>query len=85
LRTEETKLVESKGIKIYPNPANNELNVVYSNTSTSMAEVYDLSGKLLLRQVLQNNTPDKIDLNSISNGIYLLRISDTNFKLIVNK
>ena len=86
LPTEETKFVESKGIKIYPNPANNELNVVYSNTGTSsMAEVYDLSGKLLLRQVLQNNAAEKIDLNSISNGIYLLRISDTNFKLIVNK
>ena len=86
LPEQEEITIENKGIEVYPNPAANELNVLhYSEAPTSLLEVYDLSGKILLQEQIKNNATQQIDFNRLENGIYLMRIAGSNFKLIVNK
>ena len=83
---EQDVVIENKGIEVFPNPAANELNVLhYNEAPTSVLEIYDLSGKKLLQKEIQNNARQTIDFNLLENGIYLMRIADKNFKLIVNK
>ena len=58
-------------IKIYPNPANNVLNIEgFANSST--AEVHDVNGKLLLSAPLQN---EQIDISPLAKGLYFIKFS----------
>lgn len=56
-------------LKVYPNPANNVLNVEGNMTSL---EVYNTMGQCLLTKQVTGNT--QIDLSGYNNGIYLLRV-----------
>jgi hypothetical protein len=78
--------IEHKGIEVYPNPVASQLNVLrHSEDPSSMVQIYDLSGKLILEETIENNSRQTIDFNRLENGIYLMKISGSNFKLIVNK
>lgn len=77
------------GLKIYPNPASNHLNISIDTeeTGTLVMSLYDMQG----RQIL--NTPFKptIALDGLANGIYLLKVTEpasgrqTLKKLIISK
>lgn len=56
-------------VKIFPNPFKDEFSVSNSNADTY--EMYDLSGKLVLKGNIQNK---KVNANSIQKGVYLLKI-----------
>jgi photosystem II stability/assembly factor-like uncharacterized protein len=60
-------------LNLYPNPATTNLNIDgISNHAT--AEVYDLSGKLLLTKQLNEN---QIDISSLAKGLYFIKLSTT--------
>ena len=63
---------EISKIIIYPNPANNSINIIAKNTITK-AEIYDLTGKLLITK-----DSEKIELiNNLDNlisGIYIVKL-----------
>lgn len=61
---------------IYPNPSQNELNVL-SNSPISKIEIIDLNSKILL--VEKQST---INVSNLENGIYYIRISSENTRLI---
>ena len=66
---------EVKGIELYPNPANNEINVVYNNlksTVNSEIEILSLDGKVLLKNKLIGNLL-KIDIDDLPQGIFLIK------------
>jgi Secretion system C-terminal sorting domain len=70
-------------ITIYPNPTNtSEINV--KSTEKANYTLMDLSGKVLDFGKLSegNNT---LQLNSIQNGMYLLKVNQQSFKSVVNK
>lgn len=56
------------GFKIYPNPTSNYINVD-SKINVDRFEMYDLSGK----KVLSANQHEKINVEGLSKGIYLLK------------
>ncbi len=63
------------GIEIYPNPTKDKLFISTSKIGTYTVSVYDITGKIVKSQnVSQNET---IDLNSIENGLYFVKISDS--------
>ncbi|MEG1555330.1 MAG: family 16 glycosylhydrolase [Bacteroidales bacterium] len=69
----------NKELLIYPNPANEKLNVYYSanNSSSVLFVINDFSGKELFRKQKQNNIGANekiIDVSQLSNGSYILRI-----------
>lgn len=61
-------------LKIYPNPANEWLKIDIQGNLDYKVTLYDLSGKIL--KVAYNQ--DKIDLNNIANGVYILELTDRN-------
>lgn len=61
--------------KVYPNPAKDKLYVVGADISSgSTIMLYDLSGKLLLTQVLGDRS---VDITSLDNGMYLYTIENS--------
>ncbi|NUY82197.1 T9SS type A sorting domain-containing protein [Flavobacterium sp. MAH-1] len=63
----------------YPNPVKSELQF-HSDTTISQVDVYDITGKKLL-QAKPNSNTGKIDMGSLSSGVYIMQItSDTQHK-----
>jgi len=61
-----------EGLSLYPNPVNDILNIASQEKITKLS-VYNILGKLV--KTAQPNTTDvNIDLNSLSTGIYMVRI-----------
>jgi hypothetical protein len=78
--------VKNVSIKIYPNPANEFIQIEASNAiETSIIKIQDLQGRLVLSQYI-NHTNSKINISSLNPGIYVLKIGQSNshssFKLI---
>lgn len=67
-------------VSIYPNPTADFIRFrINSKMKLSEAEVYDLSGKLILIQKIQQET---IDLQKLGKGIYFLKFKDSTIKPI---
>ena len=75
------EFVNVQKMSIYPNPAS-EFLMVDSNIELPL-EIYDLQGKVVLRE-LQSQYPAKINISSLQNGIYILKIGSTSRKWIKN-
>lgn len=58
---------------IYPNPTKNTVHINLKNSSQAEIDIYDLNGRLIKKQSIQNN--DSINLSSFANGIYLFKIT----------
>ena len=80
---EETKLPVS-AISIFPNPANDIINIEWNNANNYPVEIliYDGFGKLLVKKD-NVKSPYNINVSEYSNGIYFLQIKTTN--KILNK
>ncbi|HEX7415045.1 MAG TPA: LamG-like jellyroll fold domain-containing protein [Bacteroidia bacterium] len=84
-------ITSSNQIKIYPNPANNEINLTISqfdNLKTSSVEIYNLIGECVHRQVLKSSN-SLINVADLSNGVYFVTVTNgeetSTEKIIVNK
>jgi|GEM_PF-1783075 len=66
-----TALNESN-ISIYPNPVTDVLNIEINDLSIAQAKLFDISGKLLLNQSINNAA--QLNLNNFASGLYLLII-----------
>lgn len=81
------KTTSLKEIEIYPNPVSSYINIKprTENSSTHSYKIIDIYGKILL----QGNNSTQIDISTLNNGIYILKINiDTNIysrKIIVAK
>jgi hypothetical protein len=60
-----------KSYILFPNPAINTINIG-GLENTAKAEVYDISGKLLLTKQLNTN---QIDISSLAKGLYFIKLS----------
>ena len=65
-------------LKVYPNPANDYLNV--EGTMTSV-EVYNTVGQCLIRKEV-NGAGTQIGLSNLSNGIYFLRVYNNGERVV---
>ena len=82
------------GLKAYPNPVNNVLNLTFNSDiqTVSNIEVMDITGKVLLhstKTVNHGNNQLVINTKSLNNGLYFVRLSmGENFqiiKILINK
>lgn len=71
---------------MFPNPSNNQVNVVGSSAISSVA-ITDLSGKIVAQESINASTA-QLSTYNLTNGIYLLHVHTTNGvaskKLVVN-
>jgi len=68
--------IELKEISIYPNPVTSTF--VFINTGNlyiSKIELYNLHGRLIYRKNTSDTQYEKLDMSSISKGIYILKIN----------
>ena len=69
-------------IKIYPNPARNQIKIEALSNSKHKLEIYNLTGQLLMTDVFSNKI--SIDISDLHCGVYFLRIQSEN-KIIIRK
>ena len=60
---------ENNQLKVYPNPFKDEFSI--SSSEATHYEIYDLSGKLILKNALENG---RVNATQLLKGIYLLKI-----------
>jgi len=60
-------------LKIYPNPAKDNVTVVLSENTVGTLALFDLSGKIVRRQSVNDNIAT-VDIASLSVGTYILRL-----------
>ncbi|MDP1728216.1 MAG: PKD domain-containing protein [Bacteroidota bacterium] len=76
-----------KGISIYPNPSGNEvflISLLNQNLNDVSIEIFDMQGNIQLTQT-QNilvNEPVKMDISSLSNGVYILLLNNKATRLV---
>ncbi|MFN6947277.1 MAG: T9SS type A sorting domain-containing protein, partial [Cytophagaceae bacterium] len=66
-------------LKLFPNPANNDLHVQFNSEGTTIdLQVSDLTGKVWLQKntVSSGNGDVKLDVSFLPSGIYIIRITN---------
>ena len=88
LATGITSINSDNLVAIYPNPTTGILNVVAAENAT--VQLLDVTGKLVILQTnVTANDKQEINVENLANGIYMLRVSNSNFvsmkKVVINK
>ncbi|MCY1660230.1 glycosyl hydrolase family 8 [Chryseobacterium sp. SL1] len=65
--------MEKKGVKFYPNPVKDFLNLEIGNINYNAYNIYDLNGKLLKNEN-NINSNSSIDVRDLNTGIYYLQL-----------
>lgn len=90
----EAPIAKEGSIELYPNPAQNQINIAYytANNSTLNIDIFDLSGKLILNQQIESQSGHSIlelDVFDIQSGSYIVRLTDGQkqyqTKLVISK
>lgn len=76
-------VVQSTDINVYPNPANTVIFVNAKNYDTVVLKLYDVMGHLVIDKIIANN--EKLDINNLSNGIYIYKLYANDVELKVGK
>ncbi|SHK79690.1 T9SS type A sorting domain-containing protein [Chryseobacterium polytrichastri] len=72
--------LEKETVKIYPNPTTDFVYVkLNSKTKIDDVEVYDVSGRLVLKTKLES---DKLDLRTLNQGVYMISFKNPDIKPI---
>jgi len=62
-----------KFISLFPNPAENVLNIISKTDHTAKLSIIDISGKVVKQFSLENNTKS-IDISDLRRGLYIVKI-----------
>ncbi len=68
-------------LKIYPNPANENVTVELSDNTQSELYIYDFSGRIMYENQINNKIT--INVKNWNSGIYLIRIGDKEIKKLI--
>lgn len=81
-------IISNDSFKIFPNPAHDYFNIKFQNPNSKSLSVsiYDITGKMILQATKQysSNNEISIDIRTLKNGIYFLKISDDK-KAVIKK
>lgn len=73
-----TKDILANSFRVYPNPASSEIKI-QSNVQISHIELYDILGKLILKEF---ESPKSINVNNLTPGLYLLNIYSEGARIV---
>jgi glucose/arabinose dehydrogenase len=67
-----------KGLSFYPNPAKTAL-FIRNGTETLLSKVtiFDLAGKAVLSQSIENTETPSVNISELARGLYLISVQDT--------
>ncbi|PTB88250.1 hypothetical protein C9994_17935, partial [Marivirga lumbricoides] len=67
----------NEGLKLYPNPANKQINLNVAGQHIVELSIYTSNGQYVKSQSLSGSTENAvIDIQSLKQGMYLLQIKD---------
>jgi len=78
---------QTSKMNLYPNPAKEEVNVVWNTPIKDKIQIYDLTGTLIRSiPVVEDQLKQKINVQDLRKGIYLVNIPALNLtqKLVLN-
>ncbi|MGO3707887.1 MAG: T9SS type A sorting domain-containing protein [Mesonia hippocampi] len=70
------KLVKENALNIYPNPASEMVTITTSEAGS--LEIFDITGKLVKNNIDLSNGDNAININTLSKGVYILKITSEN-------
>jgi len=75
------------GLKIYPNPASQMINIQTDNVQSSIkgVSVYDVTGKAMHGSTSLTMTNATVDVSNLPNGLYFLHVEMSNGQRVVRK
>jgi hypothetical protein len=65
---------ELSGLMVYPNPARDEVNISLPAAGNAQLSVFDMNGKLMIQQGVQQNT--RINTQGWTPGLYMIQVQD---------
>lgn len=68
--------VKKNSIKLFPNPANDKINVAFSDSKNQTIEVYGLDGKKIIEAAVSKEQ-NSVDVSKLMKGIYILKVKGT--------
>lgn len=76
-------LVNANSLQLFPNPTDNDVRVVYEAEADGTYDIalIDLLGRRVLnaqQQFIKGTNEQQVNLNTVSSGVYLVRISSSN-------
>lgn len=76
----------SGDITLYPNPARDELNIVYdANADIKNIAVYNIIGKVMAVYKVTGNNSANLNLENIPSGIYFVRLVNSHGSVVVTR
>ena len=63
---------QNVGVKIYPNPAKNILNITSDSFEVKNVEIYNLLGKLVLFEAVSNQN---LNISALNKGVYFVKVT----------
>ncbi len=73
--------IQSDQFTIYPNPTTDYIYVEGNNINTYVIQIYSVDGKLIefKNNLINNNNKMEIDINHLSEGMYWIKLTGTNY------
>jgi hypothetical protein len=71
----EINVIETKQFKLYPNPSQNQLNVLFNLANNRSIQVFSMDSKLLLNQNVSESFIT-LDVSALKPGMYIIQIQD---------
>ncbi len=65
-----------EGLKVFPNPATNVVNVSVENANINQITVFDITGKQVINLKGMDTKTTTINTSNLENGVYLMKIVD---------
>jgi len=79
-------VINSDNIVLYPNPASNELNVVYdASADVKNIAVYNIIGKVITVYKVTANNSANLDIENLPSGIYFVRLMNSHGDVVVTR
>jgi hypothetical protein len=76
---------EATTVSVWPSPATDQIRINNTdNSSTTKAQIYDLSGRMMTEKKLQANT-NTIAISDLTAGTYIVRIANDNGVIYTQK
>jgi hypothetical protein len=74
---------EKPSFTLYPNPASDQLRIAVNGQSNVSCEIYSSLGQLVKQIKLDYNGETTIDVSSLKNGIYMVRVGQSTTKVTI--
>lgn len=75
----------NSGITVFPNPASDFITISSEDTLINGVEIYNVSGKLVYKEMNNNNIELSINVSNFAKGLYLIKIVNADNDLVIRK